>query len=87
MENEIHRTNVQWMEAEHIRKKYRSIEASLMNDAERFERSLRELETALTEQQAEIDRLQVNEFQLYNNLKLYTLLYLEPTLSTPASPQ
>ncbi|XP_049308733.1 uncharacterized protein LOC105230026 isoform X2 [Bactrocera dorsalis] len=58
LENEIHRTNVQWMEAEHIRKKYRSIEASLMNDAERFERSLRELEAALTEQQAEIDRLQ-----------------------------
>lgn len=56
------------MEAEHIRKKYRSIEASLMNDAERFERSLRELEAALTEQQAEIDRLQVNEFQLYNYL-------------------
>ncbi|XP_036332674.1 probable DNA double-strand break repair Rad50 ATPase [Rhagoletis pomonella] len=58
LENEIHRTNVQWMEAEHIRKKYRSIEASLMNDAERFERSLRELEAALSEQQAEIDRLQ-----------------------------
>ncbi|XP_054740148.1 uncharacterized protein LOC129245785 [Anastrepha obliqua] len=58
LENEIHRTNVQWMEAEHIRKKYRSIEGSLMNDAERFERSLRELEAALSEQQAEIDRLQ-----------------------------
>lgn len=59
MENQIHRTNVQWMEAEHIRKKYRSIEASLMNDAERFERSLKELEVALNEQQQEINRLQV----------------------------
>lgn len=49
------------MEAEHIRKKYRSIEASLMNDAERFERSLRELDAALAEQQAEIDRLQVSD--------------------------
>ncbi|XP_067634428.1 outer dynein arm-docking complex subunit 3 [Eurosta solidaginis] len=58
LENEIHRTNVQWMEAEHIRKKYRSIETSLMNDSERFERSLRELEGALSEQQAEINRLQ-----------------------------
>ncbi|XP_068150097.1 outer dynein arm-docking complex subunit 3 [Drosophila tropicalis] len=58
LENEIHRTNVQWMEAEHIRKKYRSIEASLMNDAERFERSLRELEHSLSEQKAEIERLQ-----------------------------
>ncbi|XP_030373334.1 unconventional myosin-Vc [Scaptodrosophila lebanonensis] len=58
LENEIHRTNVQWMEAEHIRKKYRSIEASLMNDAERFERSLRELEKSLSDQKAEINRLQ-----------------------------
>ncbi|XP_034111206.1 myosin-9 [Drosophila albomicans] len=58
LENEIHRTNVQWMEAEHIRKKYRSIEASLMTDAERFERSLRELEQSLNEQKAEIERLQ-----------------------------
>ncbi|XP_058976657.1 golgin subfamily A member 6-like protein 7 [Musca domestica] len=58
LENQIHRTNVQWMEAEHIRKKYRSIEASLMNDAERFEKSLRELEVALSEQQQEINRLQ-----------------------------
>ncbi|XP_034655931.1 uncharacterized protein LOC117893423 [Drosophila subobscura] len=58
LENEIHRTNVQWMEAEHIRKKYRSIEASLMNDAERFERSLRELEASLSDQKAEIERLQ-----------------------------
>ncbi|XP_065366566.1 NF-kappa-B essential modulator [Calliphora vicina] len=58
LENQIHRTNVQWMEAEHIRKKYRSIEASLMNDAERFERSLKELEVALNEQQQEINRLQ-----------------------------
>lgn len=49
------------MEAEHIRKKYRSIEASLMNDAERFERSLRELEVALSEQQQEINRLQVSK--------------------------
>lgn len=59
LENEIHRTNVRWMEAEHIRKKYRSIEASLMNDAERFEKSLRELEVALNEQQNEINHLQV----------------------------
>ncbi|XP_055371556.1 uncharacterized protein LOC129605679 [Condylostylus longicornis] len=58
LENEIHRTNVQYMEAEHIRKKYRSIQASLMTDAERFEKSLKELEHALADQQAEINRLQ-----------------------------
>ncbi|XP_055837664.1 A-kinase anchor protein 9 isoform X2 [Episyrphus balteatus] len=58
LENEIHRKNVKWNEAEHIKKKYKSIQASLMADAERFERSLKELEEALAEQQTEINRLQ-----------------------------
>lgn len=58
LENEIHRTNVQWTEAEHVRKKYKSIRASLMADAERFEKSLLELEDALREQQADINRMQ-----------------------------
>lgn len=58
LENEIHRTNVQWTEAEHVRKKYKSIKASLMADAERFEKSLLELEDALREQQADINRMQ-----------------------------
>lgn len=58
LENEIHRTNVQWTEAEHVRKKYKSIQASLMADAERFEKSLLELEDALREQQADINRMQ-----------------------------
>lgn len=60
LENEIHRTNVQWMEAEHIRKKYKSIRASLMADSEKFEKSLIELEESITEQQADINRMQVN---------------------------
>ncbi|XP_055585634.1 outer dynein arm-docking complex subunit 3 [Uranotaenia lowii] len=58
LENEIHRTSVQWMEAEHIRKKYRGIKASLMRDAEKFESSLLELEQAITEQGAEITKLE-----------------------------
>ncbi|XP_035892257.1 coiled-coil domain-containing protein 151 [Anopheles stephensi] len=58
LENEIHRTTVQWMEAEHIRKKYRGIKSSLMRDAEKFESSLLELEQAITEQQAEINKLE-----------------------------
>lgn len=58
LENEIHRTNVQWTEAEHVRKKYKSIKASLMADAERFEKKLLELEQALREQQADINRMQ-----------------------------
>ncbi|XP_035789301.1 coiled-coil domain-containing protein 151-like [Anopheles albimanus] len=58
LENEIHRTTVQWMEAEHIRKKYRGIKSSLMHDAEKFESSLLDLEHAITEQQAEINKLE-----------------------------
>lgn len=57
LENEIHRKNVQWTEADHIRKKYKAIRASLLGDAERFEKNLLELETALNEQQAEINRM------------------------------
>lgn len=60
LENEIHRTNVQWMEAEHIRKKYRSIRATLMADSEKFEKSLLELEKSITEQQTDIKRMQVH---------------------------
>lgn len=60
LENEIHRTNVQWMEAEHIRKKYRSIRATLSADSEKFEKSLLELEKAITEQQTDINRMQVH---------------------------
>lgn len=58
LENEIHRTSVQWMEAEHIRKKYRAIKSSLLSDSEKFESSLIELEESIHEQQAEINRLQ-----------------------------
>lgn len=50
------------MEAEHIRKKYRGIKASLLNDSEKFESALLELEQSLTEQQAEITKLEVNMF-------------------------
>ena len=57
LENEIHRVNVQWMEAEHIRKKYRAIKSSLMSDAENFESSLAELEQSLRAQETELDRL------------------------------
>lgn len=60
LENEILRTNAQWMEAEHIRKKYLSIKASLCGDAEKFERSLREMEASMAEQQSDVERIQVN---------------------------
>lgn len=57
LENEIHRTSVQWMEAEHIRKKYRAIKSSLMVDSENFESNLLELEQSIQVQQIELDRL------------------------------
>lgn len=60
LENEIHKINVQWMEAEHIRKKYKSIKASLTSDSDNFEKSLLELEQALEEQQVDINKMQVN---------------------------
>lgn len=58
LENEIHAKNVQYIEAEYIRKKYSAIKASLWNDAEKFEKSLLELESSLREQQANINRIQ-----------------------------
>lgn len=58
LENEIHKTEVQWNEAEHIRKKYRSIKNSLMMDSERFESTLLKMEAAIREQQQEINKLE-----------------------------
>lgn len=58
LENEIHKMEVQWNEAEHIRKKYRAIKNSLMMDSEKFESTLLKMETSMREQQQEINRLQ-----------------------------
>lgn len=49
---------VQWNEAEHIRKKYRAIKNSLMTDSEKFESTLLKMEADIREQQQEIDKLQ-----------------------------
>lgn len=74
LENEIHKTNVQWMEAEHIRKKYKSIKATLTSDSDNFEKSLLELEESLKEQQIDINRMQV--FNLIPDDLLFVVLYL-----------
>jgi coiled-coil domain-containing protein 151 len=58
LENEIHKMEVQWNEAEHIRKKYRSIKSSLMMDSEKFESTILKMEEAIREQQQEINQLQ-----------------------------
>lgn len=59
LENEIIRTNMQCSQAEHIRKKYKSIQASLMTDAEKFEKNLLELEDALRQQTVDIEKMKV----------------------------
>lgn len=62
LENEIIRINMQWSQAEHIRKKYKSIQASLMADAEKFEKNLLELEEALRQQNVDIEKMKVANF-------------------------
>lgn len=59
LENEIIRINMQWSQAEHIRKKYKSIQASLMTDAEKFEKNLLELEETLRQQNVDIEKMKV----------------------------
>lgn len=59
LENEIIRVNVQWSQGEHIRKKYKAIKGSLMNDAEKFEKNLLELENSLQQQNVDIDNMKV----------------------------
>lgn len=59
LENEIIRINMQWSQAEHIRKKYKSIQASLMADAEKFEMNLLDLEQSLRQQNEDIEKMKV----------------------------
>lgn len=60
LENEFIRINMQWSQAEHIRKKYKTIQASLLADAEKFEKNLLELEEALRQQNVDIDKMKVS---------------------------
>ncbi|KAJ8878163.1 hypothetical protein PR048_022630 [Dryococelus australis] len=59
LENQIHHVEMNMMEAEHIRKKYRAIRTSLLEDSVVFESSLRELEQSLIKQDQEIQNLKV----------------------------
>lgn len=62
LENEIIRINMQWSQAEHIRKKYKAIQASLMTDAEKFEKNLLELEEALRQQNGDVEKMKVKNW-------------------------
>lgn len=50
---------MQWREAEHVRKSYKSIRSKLLDDASKFESIIRSLEEQLEQQQRDIQDLQV----------------------------
>ncbi|XP_034948178.1 golgin subfamily A member 6-like protein 6 [Chelonus insularis] len=58
LENQLHRVSVMQMEADTVRKKYRSVRATLKSDAAFYVSSLQKLEQSVKEQDAEIKQLQ-----------------------------
>ncbi|KAG8264063.1 hypothetical protein J6590_019407 [Homalodisca vitripennis] len=58
LENNIHKVEMNMMEAEHMRKKYRAIRASLLDDSVLFESTLKKLEQNIMKQDTEIKYLQ-----------------------------
>ena len=59
MENQIHRVEMNMMEAEHIKKKYRIIQSNLLEDSVAFESTLMKIEEAITTQESEMMHLKV----------------------------
>lgn len=59
LENKIHHTELNAMEAETIRRKYSSIKSNLMEDAVKYEASLLKVEADIKAQAEEIEKLQV----------------------------
>lgn len=59
LENQIHRVEMNMMEAEHVNKKYRTIRLHLLSDSVEFESSLRKLEQQILKQDSEIKHLEV----------------------------
>lgn len=57
LENQIHRVEMNLMEAEHVRKKYQIIQGSLLEDSVAFESSLVKIEEAIRKQESEIRHL------------------------------
>lgn len=66
LENQLHRVSVMQMEADMVRKKYRSVRASLKSDAAFYVSSLKNLEHSIKEQELEIKQLQVSFYYLIN---------------------
>lgn len=61
LENKIHHTELNAMEAETIRRKYSSIRSNLMEDAVKFEASLLKVEADIKAQGEDIEKLQVKK--------------------------
>ncbi|KAK6620703.1 hypothetical protein RUM43_010998 [Polyplax serrata] len=59
LENQIHRVEMNMMEAEHVNKKYKTIRLHLLSDSVQFESSLKKLEDEIEKQNVEIKNLQV----------------------------
>jgi len=59
LENKIHHTELNAMEAETVRRKYSSIKSNLMEDAVKYEASLLKVEAHIKLQCEEIAKLQV----------------------------
>lgn len=66
LENEIIRINEQWQQAETIGRKYKDVKGALLGDATKFEQSLLEIEDALAQQNADIDDIEVSDFDLFH---------------------
>ncbi|KAJ1523499.1 hypothetical protein ONE63_001351 [Megalurothrips usitatus] len=58
LENHIHRIEMNMMEADHVKRKYLSIRASLLDDSVEFESSLRNMEDVIMKQELEIKHLE-----------------------------
>ncbi len=59
LENQIHLIEINIMEVDHLRKKYRNIKSQLVGESVGFESTLKKLEEKIGQQENEISRVQV----------------------------
>jgi len=59
LENQIHRVEMNLMEAQHIKKKYRIIQSNLLEDSIAFESTLMKIEEEIKKQESEMIHLKV----------------------------
>lgn len=59
LENQIHRVEMNTMEAEHVNKKYKMIQSQLLSESVEFESCLKKLEEEISKQKVEIEHLRI----------------------------